>query len=979
MLTFEQPLLLLLLLPIGILVFLAWRRMSLPFPKAQRSMILACRLALFTLVISALAGAALALPVSRQAVVFVGDISASTTPQRAFMEQWINNAIRHKRPDDQVGIVAVGRNALVEQSVRTQIDFSQFQSTPDTNYTDLATGLQLAAAILPTDSERRIVLLTDGQQNIGDALQEAQLLQQQGIRLDIVPLPTSNGPDARVDSLDAPTALHTNERFLLQAKIYSNVSQQAILRLYLDQQLILQQSLHLNIGEQEVSFSLLAPSPGFHTFRITLEAPLDTIAQNDEASAFVNVQGPPNVLVVEGQPGSGQNIVAALRATKINVTVVTPAEVPITLQDLASYASVVLADVPAVDLGPTRMQVLQSFVRDLGRGLVVSGGENSYGVGGYADTPLEETLPVKMDIPQHKDTPTIAVVLIIESLESDIGVNISKEAAKGVVNLLTPRDYIGVSAAYGTLAIPMQHVTNKTAIDQAIDAMNPNDPGSYMPDLVNAESVLLHSDAKIKHVILLGDGDAEDNYATQVLKMAKENISVSVVGTNIGNLQDLEMMQQIASWGKGRFYQADDPNAIPQILLQETRQAARRAIIQEPFVPAIVGSHPILTGLGPLPQLNGYVATTPKPAAQLVLISHEDDPVLAVWQYGLGRVAAWTSDALGLWTANWLQWSNAARWWANLVTWTLPTPDSQLIVNAAVVNGSGHVIVDLPSGTPVDTSSQQQVQARIVAPDLSQQTITLQPTAPGRWEGNFPVGQVGAYLLHVTWQARSNNNTGSSSQLNAITGMVVPYSPEFRTTGTDLCFLKQLAHAGGGSILVPLGPGGSNGCGTILGPGDTAAAFAANLPPVYAALSITFWLFALAALLLPVDIALRRLSSLEFLAVGYRWLAAQLGARGSALATQAAGSVMNDGTPLGTIRARRAERRSRALNTRPKVSASKTRSTASVMTGQAPSDKQVASVEKKQAASPKQQQPEISVTEKLLEAKRARERSKSQN
>src|SRR5712691_3328195 len=205
MLTFEQPLLLLFLLPIGVLVFLAWRRMSLPFPQAQRYMILACRLALFTLIISALSGAALSQPVSRQAVVFVGDISASTTPQRTFMEQWINAAIKHKRLDDQVGIVAVGRNALVEQSVKTLVDFSHFESTPDSNYTDLAAGLRLAAAILPSDSERRIVLLSDGQQNLEDALQEAQLLRQQGISVDVVPLPVSSGPEAFVDGLNAPT------------------------------------------------------------------------------------------------------------------------------------------------------------------------------------------------------------------------------------------------------------------------------------------------------------------------------------------------------------------------------------------------------------------------------------------------------------------------------------------------------------------------------------------------------------------------------------------------------------------------------------------------------------------------------------------------------------------------------------------------------------------------------------------------------
>src|SRR5205809_7247240 len=262
MLSFEQPLLLLLLIPISILVLLTWQRMSLPFPRSQRYLILASRLALFILIVTALAGATVSVPISRQSVVFVGDISASTTPQRAFIEQWINDAIHHKRPEDQVGIVAVGRNALVEQSIRTQIDFSQFESTPDTSYTDLAAGLRLAAAILPQDSERRIVLLSDGQQNLEDALQEAQLLQQEGIRLDVVPLPGYQGAEARIDGLDAPALLRTNERFLLHTKIFSNVAQPATLRLYLDQSLLFQLPTRLAIGAQEIDFRLLAPPPG---------------------------------------------------------------------------------------------------------------------------------------------------------------------------------------------------------------------------------------------------------------------------------------------------------------------------------------------------------------------------------------------------------------------------------------------------------------------------------------------------------------------------------------------------------------------------------------------------------------------------------------------------------------------------------------------------------------------------------------------
>ena len=941
MLSFEQPLLLLLLIPISILVLLTWQRMSLPFPRSQRYLILASRLALFNLIVTALAGATVSVPISRQSVVFVGDISASTTPQRAFIEQWINDAIHHKRPEDQVGIVAVGRNALVEQSVRTQIDFSQFESTPDTNYTDLAAGLRLAAAILPQDSERRIVLLSDGQQNLEDALQEAQLLQQEGIRLDVVPLPTFNGPEARIDDLNAPSILHTNERFLLHIRFFSSVAQRVTLHLYLDQTLLLQQSLQLNSGEQEITLALNAPPTGFHTYRITMDAPQDTISQNNEAAVFVNVQGPPHVLVIEGSPGAGHNITSALQATHIDVSVGVPVDVPTTLEGLVNYDAVVLADVPAVDLGTTRMQVLQSYVRDLGRGLVVSGGENSYGVGGYANTPLEETLPLRMDIPQHKDTPSIAVVLIVESLEINTAVNISKEAAKGVINLLTPRDYVGVSAAYGNLVIPLQHVTNKTAINQTVDKMNPNDPPSYMPDLIAAETALIHSDAKIKHVILIGDGDATDSYARQVIKMASEHISVSVVGTNIGSYDDLTLMKQMAAWGKGRFYQADNPNAIPQILLNETKQAARRAFIEEPFVPAIITPHPILTGLSSFPQLTGYVATTPKAAAQIVLASHLDDPVLAVWQYGLGRVVAWTSDALGLWTANWLRWSDAARWWANLVTWTISTPNNQLIVNSEIVGGNGHIIVDTPHETSAISGkvNQQQVQVKIIAPDLSQQTVTLQPSAPERWEGTFPTTQVGAYLLRVTWQARSSANTGSPGQLTTTTGLVVPYSPEFSSSGTDTHFLNQLAHAGDGSVL---------------NPNDTASAFSTNLPPVYASLSIVFWLFAIAALLLPVDIALRRLSSLEFLVVGYHLLLSHLG-----LSKVTPAKDNPDNLVLDTIRSHRVERRSRASSRKPKV----------VTTAAKPAIKSTTLESKKQQ--------EVSMTEKLLEAKRKRSSTKA--
>ncbi len=921
--------------------------MSLPFSAPQRRLILACRLALFTLVIFALAGAAWRLPITKQATIFVGDLSDSTSAQRPFIEQWINSAIQHKRNEDQVGIVAVGRNALVEQSVKSQIDFAHFESTPDTNYTDLSAGLRLAAAIMPADTQKHIVLLTDGQQNLGDALQEAQLLQQEGIRLDVVPIPSATGPDARVDNLEAPSQLHTNEHFTMHVQVYSSVRQTGTLRIFLDQSVIIQQAIPLLAGEQDLSFTLSAPPPGFHTYRVTLDAPQDSILQNDEASAFVNVLGPPQVLLIEGTRGNGVNIANALKATKINVVVGTPNDVPISLEGLAPYSSVILVDVPAVDLGNARMQTLQSFVRDLGRGLVVSGGQNSYGLGNYSGTPLEETLPVTMDIPQHKDTPNIAVVLIIESLEAPLPVNISKEAAKGVINLLTPNDQVGISAGYGSLAIAMQHVTDKAAINKAIDGMDPTDPGSYNPDLINAEQVLQKTNAKIKHVILLGDGDAFDNYASQVTKMARENITVSTVATNSADYQELGTMINIATWGKGRFYRADDPSIVPQVLLKETERAARRTIINEPFTPAVVGTPPILSGLKGFPELDGYVSTTPKPAAQVVLVSHRDDPVLAVWQYGLGRVAAWTSDALGLWTSHWLQWNQAAQWWANLVTWTLPAADSSMNISGKVINGSGQITVDLPATT---TGGQQQVQAHIIAPDRSQQTIDLQPTAPQEWQGSFSASPVGVYVFQVTWQGITGN--GAPSKLTATTGMVVPYSPEFRTRGTDMPFLQLLAQDGGGALL---------------GPNDSTKAFTQNLLPVTEALPITFLLLVLAALLLPIDIAARRLSSLEFLVVGWRWLTAHLSPDSRTRFATATESHREShiGTTLGSVRTQRQERRKRARPLRPMpVSKEPARTKAEKVPVAAAS------------AQPKPK--ELTMTERLLEAKRKRMQTEDQ-
>jgi hypothetical protein len=390
------------------------------------------------------------------------------------------------------------------------------------------------------------------------------------------------------------------------------------------------------VGSSALTYPVTARGAGVHTYNVTIQPTMDTIANNDEGSAFATVLGPPRVLVVEGAPGFGANVVAALHAGKIATDTVEATQMPQDLAGLQKYAAVVLVDASADLLDQDAMSALQSYVRDLGRGLVVLGGVNSFGVGDYSNTPLEQALPVSMQLPKRKDLPTAAVVLIVESLESDLNVNISKQAAKGVIGLLTPDDMVAVSDANTGLVVPLQHVTDKAAIDRAIDVMDPQDPFSYTPFLTQAYNVLKAAKAQTKHIILLGDGDAQDNYEPLVRKIAKAGIQVSTIETNAVVPEEFQTMQDIAKWGHGKYYPADNIATIPQVFLKVARTVAHTSIIEGKFYPTQVAPSAILSGITAVPPLDGYAVTTPKPLSTVVLASPKSDPILSQWQYGLG-------------------------------------------------------------------------------------------------------------------------------------------------------------------------------------------------------------------------------------------------------------------------------------------------------------------------------------------------------
>jgi uncharacterized membrane protein len=641
------------------------------------------------------------------------------------------------------------------------------------------------------------------------------------------------GPEVLVDRLDAPRSIAIGERADASAVIVSSTDTAATVRWYLDQTLINTVQLQLTAGETTVTQTVQPALPGFHSVRVVIDPILDSYAENNVGEALIQVVGPPRVLLVENTPGGAASLESALHSTGTLTTTIAPAQLPRTSADLAAYSSVVLVNVPASSLGQDGMALLQATTRDLGTGLVVIGGSDSYGPGGYAGTPLETALPVQILLPQNTQKPPVAVMLILESSEGQQGDQVIRGAAEAVIDQLTPRDFVGVTNGTGTIVVPLAALTDKAKVKSQIEAMGLGDPQSYEPDLNAADQQLVKSTASLKHIIMLGDGDppfAARQSVVEAIHGHGITVSTVAVGSDPGGAA---VMQAIAGWGHGRFYQSSSIQDVPQIFLKETNEALKPWVVEGPITPQLSSLADVFPGvpLNSFPTLTGYVATTPRAAADVVLKSPQGDPLLATWQYGLGRVVAWTSDAQGRWTAGLLNWPSANRFFSDMVRYSLPqSADPALQVETQVQGDHTHLLVTSPS------SSGEVVSVSAVTPDLSDSTLTLSSTGPGRFEGDLPTDQVGSYLLHVTDSAG-----GAVKHTNTI-GLVVPYSPEYRNLGTDTATLIAIARAGGGVLLT-----------------DVSTVFNLAVPPIRAALPIGEILLVLAILLFPIDIALRRL------------------------------------------------------------------------------------------------------------------------
>jgi uncharacterized membrane protein/Mg-chelatase subunit ChlD len=857
---FDAPLALLLLLPVlGLTVLLhlgSRRRVG----AGRRRVALVVRCILLTALVLALAGFRLVLPLDRLATVFVVDLSDSVgTAGREDALAWLRTSLELMPDDDVAGIVAFGQQALVERLPAEVREIDRIASAPVRSATDIGAALRLATALFPDDAQKRIVLLSDGNDTTGSGQSEAALAAARGIQIETRAIGLGAADEVVVERLTTPSTARLGEEIEAVVDIHSTAAQSAAIRLYADGAQVATKTVDLEAGENRVTFLVKPTEPGFHIFRAVVEAARDTFNQNNRADSDTIVKGEPRVLVLAGDDKVATELVGALAVERQKVERVIPEQLPTDLGGLLNYDSIVLVDVARIRLSDAQLAALQQYVRDFGRGLVMIGGPKSYGAGGYTDTPVEETLPVDMGVRDSQKQPDVALVVVIDksgSMDachcnsfnggmgggaSGIGgvrkVDIGKEAILRAAASMTARDQLGVVAfdQDSHWVVRTQPLGGISDLSGTIAGIQPLGQTNIFAGLDQAVQSLESTTATRRHIILLTDGwSSSGQYDAILARMKAAGITLSTVGAGGGSNPFLE---QLATKGGGRFYPATNPATIPDIFLKETQQVAGQQIVEETFNPILTSQSPILRGIEALPQLLGYNGTTPKPAAQTVLVSPRDDPVLAQWQYGLGRSVAWTSDSTGRWAKSWLGWQGFSKFFSQLVSWTFPGEETGGIEASFVADGNAtrlRIESVAEDGSPRDFYS---TAVAMTTPDLTSKAIGLSQVAPGVYEA--PLGQIdpGAYVVRV-----SQTRPGSAA-LGRTLGLVAPTPAEYRVLGTNDAFLATLrAGTGGRAIATPAEPWNH----------DLAAnAASADLWPALLVLALLLW---------PLDVALRRVS-----------------------------------------------------------------------------------------------------------------------
>ncbi|MCH7471545.1 VWA domain-containing protein [bacterium] len=805
MFEFARPIWLLLLLALPAIYWLALRMSYASLGPYQKWISLALRVVIWLLLVSSLAGVQFVRHSDRVSVIIVRDSSDSVDEaQLPAIQAELEAARKTMRKDDSLGKVNFGADAYLEFLPQPGVDerlLYEWQTEPRGNFTNIGEAIQVAVASYPDNAQKRLVLITDGNENVGNSLAEARVARDNGVELYTVALGRQSGPEVVLASLDAPSQASLAETVNVRFVIDSTVATQAEVSLIRNGEFVDKVPISIRPGKEVYEFPVTIDQSGFFTYELVLEPELDTVAENNRAYTFSVVAGQPRLLYATGDPAEFAYLPRTLQEHTIKVDVVQPGGIPYSLEDFQVYDGIIFSDVAAYDITDDQMMMIQLLVRDFGRGFLMIGGEKSFGPGGYFDTPIEETLPVDMDFRRKKITPSSLVVCLIDK-SSSMGATVqgvqkiamAKTACEKVVDLQQRDDWVAVMGfdAVGQWVVEPTKGIDKSYIINQIRSMQAGGGTDLYPALKAAWEASKSIPVQIKHFIVFTDGIvAPADFEGLLGKMVKDNITVSTVA--FGTDADIPFMRQLAELGDGNMYEVTSLHQLPKIFTREVFMANKATLTEEPFAARPTGDHPLVSaiGWGRAPALYGYVATAAKDNAQVLLVTHKDDPLLAVWRYGLGKSAAFTSDAKNRWATDWLGWQGYEKFWAGVARWIRSDLDSGGLEVTTSLTGREGLIQVSAVGEQGGFVNYSNLEARITDPELNTQSIVMEQVGPGQYEGRFEVSKNGNYFVNVVQLTDdgAGNNVPSAAQA---TGLAVSYSPEYKDLEPDKFLLSQL-------------------------------------------------------------------------------------------------------------------------------------------------------------------------------------------
>ncbi|MDN7241407.1 VWA domain-containing protein [Planococcus sp. N028] len=782
----DNPVWLWLLLPtifyFGFLAFKTWPKSSLLY-----RIVFGLRIAAVALLIFALAAPSLYFADEQEQVIFLMDRSASLEGMEAEMSKAIDLAIAGKEDHQVAGVYTFAEDfqtllPLSKDQQPVPIDLAINQN----RHTNIEQALELAANSGNTDLATRIVLLTDGNETKGSAIESLERLQSSRLQVDVLQIEQKATSDAAISRFETPASAFLGEAQTFSLEIEADADTAAKLIFSVNDRDFDEKEIQLVSGKNAFSYSYPAEQEGLVKYEARIEVAEDAFLENNELASITDVGGTPEVLVVSGDVASP--IPAVLDKERINVSEMAAPKLPQNLSSFLQYDAIIFDNVSGTEIGEQQMDVIEQAVKQFGVGFMMVGGDQSYGLGGYFKTPIERLLPVEMEVKGKHELPSLGLVIVMDRSGSMMGakMELAKEAAARSVELLRKDDTVGVIAFDDQpwQIVPTEKLEDPKEAAEKILSVTPGGGTEIYKSLEEAYAQLEDLDLQRKHIILLTDGQsATSNDYDSLIEDGLEN-KVTLSTVSIGQDADKNLLEELAETGNGRFYDVTDATTIPAILSRETVMMSRTYIVDKPFYPIVYDSNWNALFADGVPEMNTYIATTAKGAASVALESAEEDPVLATWYYGLGKTIAYTSGS-GAWSGGFQSWKNWPAFWNRNVSQLLPSFEE--VPFSVTKKAQGVYSVEDPS------QSSAILDIAVVDEEGKELPVQSQPTAPGKVDVMLDADP-GLVFFSIS------NENGAAYR----TGLAIPYGDEYRTDKPNSAMLTTLAERTGGKVVESL-------------------------------------------------------------------------------------------------------------------------------------------------------------------------------